>query len=411
MMSWIFRILMTLVLFGVNCISYGGDQTSVVLEMVTNGVALMTIPCLVLLYFHFPGIYKLAAWLILIGVFLLIMEALHVYNQSVYSPFVIKRFSYCGLAIVAYCIVSKATDFSLKKIIWVIFILFFFNQVVLGKILTYALTSETRTTAAPEALYLVLPLVYFLDIYLKRNSTRNMLAAIATLSLIFFLLHRSVISTAVVATLSVFFLSILGKTERIKTSNIFAAIIVFLIVIPLSMSIFADVRFDEFYSQISGIISPKEDNTGSWRYEQSIYYWAKILEKPLLGWRYVGYDHGEVMVEENFAEKGTYIHSQYIDMLYNYGIAGLGLNLLIIFSALYSLYRRNDKMSSEQVGLFAFIAGGLAYGISYQLPVFYWAFVGMGMYYGLNHELVFEEAVVVTEPAASTPHRYADNQV
>ena len=90
------------------------------------------------------------------------------------------------------------------------------------------------------------------------------------------------------------------------------------------------------------------------------------------------------MENEDFPEKGTIIHSQYIDMLYNYGFAGLAVNLLIILGTLVVMYRRNPVFTLEQTVLFGFIVSGLVYAVSYQLPVFFWGFVGVGMYYGLS---------------------------
>ena len=34
--------------------------------------------------------------------------------------------------------------------------------------------------------------------------------------------------------------------------------------------------------------------------------------------------------------------------------------------------------------LFGFIASGLVFAISYQLPVYYWGMVGVGMFYALH---------------------------
>ncbi len=141
-------------------------------------------------------------------------------------------------------------------------------------------------------------------------------------------------------------------------------------------------KFDDFMESINGILDPKEDNTGSWRLEQSEHYMALVPERPILGWRYEGYDRGEVMRHEDFPDKGTIIHSQYVDQLYNYGAVGLAINLLLILGTLYVLYSGKRSYSIEQLVLFGFLAGGLVYGISYQLPVYYWGLLGLGMFYG-----------------------------
>jgi O-antigen ligase len=156
-----------------------------------------------------------------------------------------------------------------------------------------------------------------------------------------------------------------------------------LLAVPVA-SLLPDRKLDAFYESLSGMLSPTEDNTGSWRLEQSQHYMKLFPERPLLGWRYEGYDRGEVMENEDFPEKGTIIHSQYIDMLYNYGAVGMTLNLLLLLGTLVVMYRHNRTFTTNQLVLFGFVASGLVYAISYQFPVNFWAFVGLAMWAGLH---------------------------
>lgn len=384
MITWIYRIALFTLLFGLSALAYGGNHGSSLLLALVNLSPLMSIAIFVFGYFRLPGLYKLLAWVLVLGVILLVLESKYEYDQYVYSYFVIKRFAYCGLALSAYYLASRAEPLKIKHAVNLIFVFFFIDQILLGHIFGYGFSSETRTTLSPDAYYLLIPFLYYLVQYLKEHRLVDLLVALFSFLLIVFLLHRTVISAAVVAAGVVVGLSVLGKVSTgglplSRTLVIFALLVA--IASPFT-GLLPENKVDAIAASLGGILSPKEDNTGSWRVEQAEYYLSQIPDRPLFGWRYEGYDRGEIMENEDFPEKGTIIHSQYIDVLYNYGAFGILLNLVLILSALYVLYRSGRTLSTDQLVLFGFIASGLVYGISYQLPVHYWAFVGVGMYVG-----------------------------
>ncbi len=384
MKVWFYRLLLFGLLFGVSSLTYGANQLSPILTIIVNLSGLAGASALMISYFYYPASYKFVAWVVTLGVIGLVLESLYIYNQYVYSFFVIKRFAYCGLALLAYIVATRSGELKLSWAITIIFAFYFISQIAMGKLFTYSFTSETRTTTAYESYYLVIPFLYFFVRYLTDHKRLDLLKSLATFALIVILLHRSVISTAVFAVLIVVLLSGIGKiaNSRLKIGRTVSTLVVLVLLVTPFLGVLSQKRTDAFLENIAGILSPTEDNTGNWRYEQSLYYWKGIEERPFLGWRYEGYDRGEVMENEDFAEKGTVIHSQYIDMLYNYGIAGLCVHLFVILSTLLFIYFRNRTLSSEQAVLFGFIASSLLFGVSYQLPVYFWGFVGVGMAFG-----------------------------
>ena len=393
MKTWIYRIALFALLFGLSASTYGGNYDSVLLDKLTNLAPLASILIFVVYYFRLPGFYKLIAWLILLGVILLVLESKYEYNQFVYSYFVIKRFAYCAVALGTYYIVSKTGPLKIDYAIYLIFGFLFFNQILLGHIFSYNLTSETRTTLSPDALYLVIPFIYYLVRYIREHQIVHLFGSLFTFIIIAFLLHRTVITAAVVAAGVMFGLAILGKVAG-SNLPIVRTLITFCLILAISSpftGLLPESKVNSFLENINGIFSPKEDNTASWRLEQSTYYLSQVPERPLFGWRYDGYDRGEIMENEDFPEKGTIIHSQYVDMLYNYGAFGLLINVALIVSALIVLYRSKRTLSVDQLVLFGFIVSGAVYAISYQLPVYYWGFVGIGMYYGLRPPVYYHD--------------------
>ncbi|MVM30442.1 O-antigen ligase family protein [Spirosoma sp. HMF4905] len=386
MITWLYRIMLFVLLFGVSALIYGGNVLNPILDKAVSGTALIGIGSLVIFYPRLPPLYKWIAWFLFLGVIGLVLESKYEYGQYVYSYFVIKRFAYCGLALMGYAIATQAGELKIQYAIYLIFAFYVINQLFLGQIFSYNLTSESRTVTSNEALYLVIPCLYYLMIYLKDRRIVDLFKALLTFGFIVFLLHRSVISSAIIGIAVVIGLSLVGKlsTGKLPMGRTVATFTVLLLLLAPLMGMLPGNKVDAFLENIGGILDPKEDNTGSWRLEQSEYYLGLIPDKPMLGWRYEGYDNGEIMENEDFPEKGTIIHSQYIDMLYNYGAVGLAINLLIILGTLTVMYRRNQTLSVEQAVLFGFIVSGLIYAVSYQLPVFFWGFVGVGMYYALK---------------------------
>ncbi|AUD02602.1 O-antigen ligase family protein [Spirosoma pollinicola] len=383
MKIWIYRVVLFVLLFGMSALIYGGNALNPLLDKAVSGTTLIGIIALVIYYFRQPSLYKIVAWLLVLGVIGLVLESKYEYGQFVYSYFVIKRFAYCGLALMTYAVATQAGELKIQWANYLIFAFYIINQLFLGQIFSYNLTSESRTVTSNEALYLVIPCVYYLMMYLKDRKIPDLLWMLFTFAFIVFLLHRSVISAAIIAIGVVAGLSVIGKlsTGGFPVGRTLGTFVVLLILLAPALAVMPGNKVNAFMENIGGILDPKEDNTGSWRLEQSEYYLSKIPDKPILGWRYVGYDNGEIMENEDFPEKGTIIHSQYIDMLYNYGAVGLAINLLIILGTLVAIYRRNKVFSIEQTVLFCFLISGLIYAVSYQLPVFFWGFVGLGMYY------------------------------
>ncbi|PQA54428.1 O-antigen ligase family protein [Siphonobacter curvatus] len=405
-MVWIYRILLFVLLFGVSALSHGGNTLSPFLDKLTNVVALIGIPALVVCYLHYPTFFKVMAWPMLLGVVLLVLESKYLYGTWMYSYFVIKRFFYSGLAMVTYYVATQARPFKLKYANWLIFSFYLINQIFLGQIFSYSLTSESRTVTAPEALYLTIPFLYYMITYLREHRLSDFFKSVLTFALIVFLLHRSVISAAGAAAFLLVVFGLFGKiTEQaLPLGKTFGTFLVMLGLLAPAVTLLPEAKTQAFLDNVGGILDPKEDETGSWRLEQSEFYLSKIPDRLLLGWRYEGYDRGEIMENEDFPEKGTIIHSQYIDMLYNYGAVGLFLNMLLIVGTLVVMYRRNEVFTTEQSTLFGFLISGLFFSISYQLPVYFWGFVGLAMYYALypNESEDFEspsepELVILSE--------------
>ena len=388
MTIWLYRFGLFYLLFGIGTLTHAGDHQSFS-DMLVNLAPILSMGLFVYGYFTIPGLYKGIGWVLGLGIILLVLESKYEYNQYMYSYFVIKRFAYCSVAIGAYYLASRAEPINIRHAVYIIFFFFFFNQVVMGRIFGYGFNSETRTALSPDAWYFLIPFLYYLVCYLKEHRPVHLFTSLFCFLVIIILLHRTVISSSVIAAGIIVGLSVLGKVSSDGGLPMGRTLVLFALLVGIALpfvGLLPERKVDAMMTSLGGIISPKEDNTASWRMEQSEYYLSQIPERPLFGWRYEGYDRGEIMENPDFEEKGTIIHSQYIDQLFNYGVFGLLINVVLILGALVVLYRSGRIMTTDQLVLFGFIASGFVYGGGYQFPVQYWGFVGLGMYMGLKRQ-------------------------
>lgn len=401
MITWLHRFGLFYLLFGIATLLHGGDHQSFS-DMLVNLTPILSMGLFVYGYFKLPGLYKFIGWVLGLGIVLLVLESKYEYGQYMYSYFVIKRFAYCSVAIGAYYLAGRSEPINMKQAVNILFFFFFVNQIVLGRIFGYAFNSDTRTTQSPDAWYFLIPFLYYLVSFLKQHRPIHLIAALFCFLVIIILLHRTVISSSVVAAGVVIGLAMLGKVSGHNGLPMGRTLVLFALLVGMALpfvGLLPEKKVDAMMTSIGGILSPEEDNTASWRVEQSEYYLSQIPERPLFGWRYEGYDRGEIMENPDFEEKGTIIHSQYVDQLFNYGAFGLLLNVVLILGALIALYRSGRILSTDQLVLFGFIASGLVYGAGYQFPVQYWGFVGVGMYMGLKRQPIYG----TTRPSTQAP--------
>ena len=197
-MIWLYRLLLFYLLFGISTLLHGGDHQSYS-DMLVNLTPILSMGLFVYGYFKMPGLYKFIGWVLGLSIILLVLESKYEYNQYMYSYFVIKRFAYCSVAIGAYYLAGRSEPIHIKQAVIVIFFFFFFDQIVLGRIFSYAFNSDTRTTHSPDAWYFLIPFLYYLVSYMKQHRPVHLITALFCFLVIIILLHRTVISSAVVA--------------------------------------------------------------------------------------------------------------------------------------------------------------------------------------------------------------------
>ncbi|MBO0938819.1 O-antigen ligase family protein [Fibrella sp. HMF5335] len=374
-----------LFLFALCEIAYGGMTQQTIMPQVRKVVLVLGIVYSAFYFGRMPFYMRVMLASTAVLLLYLVGESLDRYGVWFESVNFTSQILYPVIAGGAFVACVWMGNVRMNVIIGIIIALFCFNQLVLGRITEHHFNSEERSMTAAEAYYLVLPLIYSLNVYLLQGRVRFLYYALALGIGILASFHRTVWVTSLAAVVMNWFF--IRTYIQIKASNILTQLAPVLMCAILFICCLFYVKpelTDNLISSFSDIQNANNQGTGGWRSEQRDIYMSMVPEHPFLGWTYEGYDKGEVMAtaenEEWRAAKGTFIHSGYIYFLYNFGLVGLLLQYGFILITLIQLHRIFDRQDAGQWALLIFICSSFVYAWSYQLPDFFWGFAGIAIY-------------------------------
>jgi len=122
------------------------------------------------------------------------------------------------------------------------------------------------------------------------------------------------------------------------------------------------------------------------RYRQYLSYKPFIEDNLLIGMRFQGFElpvqfynqWDENTERPNFEDNtGHHIHSNYMDTLFYFGIAGLFIFYVPAFFYFFFQIRKKKILNMDQVVLISFCATIFAYSYSYTWPL--WSYTTIGM--------------------------------
>lgn len=225
--------------------------------------------------------------------------------------------------------------------------------------------------------------------YLFKSGLFNMVMAFLVLFLIVFFQHRTVwITTVWVLAIYVLLVKFKSATQVNFKKLIPLGVAVFIIGIISSAFVFSmnPEIVEKFQSNFSDIENMDSQGTGGWRYQQFMSYWPFVVENPIWGMRFEGFElpiqfyrddiNAPVFEDGN----GHFFHSFYMDVLFYIGTVGLLLFWLVKFYAIHRGFKLKH-LGQEQIVLLAFISSGFVFGISYILPYFFYAILGLTIAY------------------------------
>jgi O-antigen ligase len=327
----------------------------------------------------------IATLLFITFLIILVFESLYLYNSFFQYPHVIlKVFNlFVALGLFAFYVGRRSLNFSAL-----------IPFIMLGLLLQIALrpemlslqsfVSHERGLPAQSVLLLCLPCVYFFNKYLISIKPVDLLKFLFVIVFILLANHRSVWATVAFSLL--LSIIIIRKNINFKIAKVLSSLLMVTIIAGFVLSIaitYSSEVEEKIIRNITNILNPTEDRTGSWRLEQMESYWPMVESNFLAGMRWKGFElpvqfyHAEAGVALFADNTGHHFHSFYFDILFYFGISGLLLYFITMIWPVTTLLRHNLKLNNLSLSFFIFSLSGLMYGLAYNLPFSYWLIFGV----------------------------------
>lgn len=242
-------------------------------------------------------------------------------------------------------------------------------------------SGDTRILHAQSIYMIIIPFLWYLNKFITTKKGGDFFLFLLCFVIILVHQHRSVWSAAIFAALIYFMVLVRNSKSSMGGVTTFFAITVSLLVFSLTIiSSVAPEVLGHFADRFSEILNPgKEGSTGGFRLEQAAIYMAYILEKPVFGWGFEGFELDNPYVDWWESGTGHHFHHGYIEILFYHGIVGLLLKYSFLVYILYKAFSK--KLNKESIILIPFCISGFLFSFNYTLPLVFWGHVGMCLYY------------------------------
>ncbi|WP_299826463.1 O-antigen ligase family protein [uncultured Pontibacter sp.] len=363
----------------------------IILAMMVKLTAVISMGYCVYNIRYMSSYMRFAFILTLLFVVGMVFESFLKYNTPLIYPHVFLKVFLFFYTFFIYTYYRKNEYLNLEHVIWFILIGFSLNVAIVNResLSIAAFTSHDRGVYATSVYMIVIPFLYFMSKYLFKGGLFNMAMAFLVLFLIVFFQHRTVwITTAGILIVYVLLVKFKSATEVNFKKLIPLGVTVFILGIISSAFVFSmnPEIVEKFQENFSDIENMDSQGTGGWRYQQFMSYWPFVVENPIWGMRFEGFElpiqfyrddiNAPVFEDGN----GHFFHSFYMDVLFYIGTVGMLLFWLVKFYAIHRGFKLKH-LTQEQIVLLSFITSGFVFGISYILPYFFYAILGLTIAY------------------------------
>jgi hypothetical protein len=337
---------------------------------------------------HYPRFWRNWLLLLLATLAVLSLDSWLNYNSFARYPHVTFKILVLFAVVWGYRVFRyRSEPYHMRRIVSLICVGALLNVLLLKRELLGlgAFSDIDRPLDAASAWLLLLSGLYFLNTYLTRGGPLRLGVLLVLFGFLIFLNHRTVWMSSVVAlVLNAFLLR--RSTEAIRpaavTSLLLTPTVLGVLGLSLLLSSFPEITqiLTERLSDISNVDS---QGTGNWRLEQWKAYWPFVLDHPLLGNRFAGFEMPVQFYEESkqapWADfTGHHFHSLYLDRLFYFGAAGLLMLLPLVVRGVRMVLAA-PRLTPQQITWASFVATGLVSGVSYDWPVYFYFLLGAGL--------------------------------
>jgi hypothetical protein len=331
-------------------------------------------------------------YFIVCGAFaVLMMESYYLYGTPFKYPHVFSKITKFYVIFFIYTFYKKYDKLRLDYVIYAIIIAFVLNVSIVNReaLSLSSFSKHERGLWAESVYFLLLPCLYFFNKYLLGKKQVHLLLFFLFFGFIIFFQHRTVWMCSIVALTANLFL-VNWRSDVKFNMNSFIPIAFYSTVGAIVLVTFIFAAKPEIVKKlvenIEDIQNYKSQGTGEWRYRQYLSYKPFIEDNILIGMRFQGfelpiqfYEQWDENTERPYFDDNTghHIHSNYIDTLFYFGIAGLFLFYIPAFVYFFTRIRKKRLLNMDQVVLISFCTTIFAYSYSYTWP--FWSYTVVGM--------------------------------
>ncbi|RZJ47651.1 MAG: O-antigen ligase domain-containing protein, partial [Flavobacterium sp.] len=242
-------------------------------------------------------------------------------------------------------------------------------------------SGDSRIIHARSIFMMIIPMLWYLNEFLMRKKMISLFILIICFSIIVVHQHRSVWASSIFALGIYFFMSLRANLLSIpRLLNIFITSIILLVLLSFIISQVFPGTLEFFADRFSEILDPaKEDGTGKFRADQRRVYFPMVLERPLFGWTFEGFEMKNPLVDWWPEKTGQHFHEGFMEMLFYHGFLGLILKYFYLAYLAFKVFAKN--LDQKSIILISFSLAGLIFSFSYVLPLIFWGHVGLCLYY------------------------------
>lgn len=375
-------------LFYLSVFGEGNGETDKLLTNLITGISFLT----PLLLFKTMNPSIRTWYFIVCGVFmLLIMESYYTYDTPFKYPHVFSKITKFYIIFFIYTFYKKFDKFRLDYVVYAIIIAFVLNVTLVNReaLSLSSFSKHERGLWAESVYFLLIPCLYFFNKYLLRKKQFYLLLFFVFLGFIVFFQHRTVWMCTLLALTANLLLVNWRSDARFNLNSLIPIVFYSTVgaIIILSFVFAAKPEIvEKLVENIEDIQNYKSQGTGEWRYRQYLSYEPFIEDNLLIGMRFQGfelpiqfYEQWDENTERPYFDDNTghHIHSNYIDTLFYFGIAGLFIFYIPAFFYFFFQIRNKKILNIDQVVLISFCTTIFAYSYSYTWP--FWSYTVVGM--------------------------------
>ncbi|WP_157637895.1 O-antigen ligase family protein [Flexithrix dorotheae] len=322
-------------------------------------------------------------------VFILMLESYNNYGTFFVYPRVFsKLFMLFGVFFVYGFYKKFEEKIQLKQVVNLILIFFVLNVAIVNRdaFSLSAFAAHDRGLSASSTQLLLIPCLFYFNSYFYEKKVSYLFKFLIVIGLIGFLQYRTVWVTAAFGLLANLLFLFKSKIKITFDALIPIAIVGVIIGSIASFFIFSnETIMKKIVENIDDLMNPTSQGTGNWRYVQFQSYWPFVLENPIIGMRFEGFELPVQFFDRDVLafEDGTghHFHSNYLDKLFYFGIVGTVFFILPSFIYIFSNLFRIKNLSRDQLALTSFAIAGLVFGISYLWETHYYGTLGLTLFF------------------------------